>query len=273
MKKSIKLLIIIIGLVLITGCAKIPIFDAPPTPTPSDKPDKEVEITITHDEVELMEIISNIVFDVEKENQDVASLTDEKKSEIARQLINKFVEGKGYTDVTGTEMLNEFKKYFGTNQTINFTDIKCFVQHNNSDEQILMYFDKALDKYVENNKHPGHGGGGVKFIGSEFDFDNVKVEGNKYIYNVKVLYYGDALCHDVGPCDYGKGYKSYTDAKNGRNSLIDIDNSKEYWITYSDFPSLELDKLMKDYRDRLDTYSFIFEKENNNLVFKEYKKA
>ena len=226
------------------------------------------KVTVTEQDMETFKKVSEAIFNVEKEELKIKDLTPEENGKIA-------VEFYGYfTDTSGTEMTKNFRKYFGEDLKVEYGDIMCPWDHGSKEENIMLYFDKEKDRYVYNDKHPGHGGGGVEFIGNELAFDSLDIVADEYHYKVKALFYGQAMCHDVGPCDYGKAYKNYSDAKNETNSLTEIDNNSKYVEKdYNDFPITHLDKVIEDYKDKLDTYEFIFVREKNNLVFKEYKKA
>ena len=221
---------------------------------------------ITKEQISTMEKISKLAFDTKEESLKIEDMSDELKTNIAKQLVS-------YTnETTGTEMINAFQKYFGKNQTIEFTDMKCWIDHGSEDQNTIYFFDKEKDKYVYNEKHPGHGGGGAEFYGNIQGFDNVEVDGDEYHYNAKILFYGIGVCGDIGGCQYGKAYKSYSDAKNGTNPIVDIDNTNKYWEDY-DLPKLNEETLLEDNRGSLETYTFVFKIEDGNLIFKEYYKA
>lgn len=226
-------------------------------------------IKITAEDMETMEKVSDLAFVIDKDSLEVKNYTEKQKAEIARNTAEN-----GYLSTTGTEMTKTFQKYFGKDQTVTFDDINCFMTHSNADEQVLFIFDKNQDKYIYNDKHPGHGGGGNAHYEYKIGFDSVEVKGDTIQYKVKVLFYGQVLCQDIGPCEYGKAYKTYNDAKNDTNILVDIENSK--YTTKdpeTDFPITDLDSLFKDYKDSLNTYTFTFNKEDSRLVFSSYKKA
>ena len=262
MKK--KLLIIpalLLGVSTLTGCSF--------TKEKVKEPTLVEKVVVTSEEEKTLEKISKLVFNVEKEELKVNDLTGEEKGSLAVEL----TEGR-FLDTSGSEMTSLFKKYFGDGQKPEYGDIKCFMKHEKESEQTLYYFDKDKDKYVYNEEHPGHGGGGNAFIGSEEVFDSLEIIDKEYHYKAKVLFYGTAMCHDIGPCEYGKAYKSYSSAKNETDPLTTIDNNNKY--SEEDYmtglPIVHLDKVIEDYKDQLDTYEFIFVKEHNNLVFKEYHK-
>ena len=263
MKKILYLLMTILLVVGLTGCSLLNRDKKPTEPTATTQPET---IAMTEADLKDLENLSKIAFVEEKESLTPADYTEEQKSEIARRLVSN------YSETTGKEMEKNFQKYFGEGLTVEFQDIKCFMDHHNEEEQTLYYFDKEQDKYVYNDKHPGHGGGGVDFIGTEMVFDSIEIKGNNYIYNMKILFYGPGMCYDTGGCRYGSGYKSYSDSSNQTNALLDIDNSK-YMVDFYGPPSLEKDKLMEDYKGQLDTYGFVFERVDGHFVFKEYKKA
>lgn len=257
-RKITTLILLILTIGIVTGCEKT-----------KEEPQeiKKEKMEVTYNEMATMEKISKQVFNGEKDNLKVEDLDDAAKSEIARNLPDN-----GYLDKSGSELTKLFQKYFGANQTITFEDVKCQVDHHSEEENYIYHYDKEQDKYVYNEKHPGHGGGGVEFIGKEIELEKLEVIGDEYIYSAKFLFYGPALCHDVGSCDYGKAYGSYKDAKNQTNPLLEIDNNPKYAIFTGDLPIINFKEILKDTKEKLDTYQFKFVKEDGQLIFKEYKK-
>ena len=258
MKKYTKLLLLFLLTITLTGCRFL-------KPKPVVEPTSEpVKVMITSADIETMEKARDAIFDVEKESLKVSDLTDAERGAVARKLVVY------YQEKSGTEMAKEYNKYFGEGEVV-FEDIPCFEKHNKEEEQTLLIFDKEQDKYITNPNHPGHGGGGQVSTQVKMIADSYSVDGETYIYNAKVLFYGPFWCYDVGGCEYGKAYKSAKDAKNETNPLADI--SANYMKETDGPPTADIDKVMEDVKDKLDTYQFIFEKIDGNLVFKEYKKA
>ena len=255
--KRIKYILLIICLILITGCSII---------KQNQTPTKNTKTTITFEEMKTMEKVTRVILDDERESLKISDLTDEERGKIAINLVDN------YTETSGTEMTKNFQKYFGENTTVTYKDIPCFMKHDNPEEQTMLIFDKEKDKYVYNDKHPGHGGGGNVSTQTMVELESMEVEGDTYTYNAKVLFYGPFWCHDTGGCEYGKAYKTGKDLKNETNPLVDI--TKEYTKeNYEGLPETDMDKVMEDYKEKLDTYQFIFEKTSKGLIFKEYKKA
>lgn len=258
MKKFKTLLLLLLLTITLTGCNLL-------KPKPINEPTKEPEkVSITSADIETMEKARDAIFNVEKESLKVSDLTDAERGEVARRLVVY------YQERSGSEMTKEFNKYFGEGEVV-YEDIPCFAEHSKEEEKTLYIFDKEQDKYITNPNHPGHGGGGKVTTQVKMILDSYSVEGDSYVYNAKVLFYGPFWCHDVGGCEYGKAYKSATDAKNETNPLADI--SANYMVTGDGPPTADMDKVMEDVKDKLDTYKFIFEKQDGKLIFKEYKKA
>ena len=258
MKKYQKLCLLLLLTITLTGCNLL-------KPKPNNEPTKKPEqATITSTDIATMEKASEAIFNTEKESLKVSDLTDKERGEVARNLAVNFQEK------SGSEMAKEFNKYFGEGEVV-YEDIPCFEKHTSEEEQTLFIFNKEQDKYIFNPKHPGHGGGGKVSTQVKMILDSYAIEGDSYIYNAKILFYGPFWCHDVGGCEYGKAYKSATDVKNEVNALADI--SANYMVEGDGPPTADMDKVMEDVKDKLDTYQFIFEKQNGNLIFKEYKKA
>lgn len=234
----------------------------------NQKPATIEKETITEEEQEKMEKVAKIVFSYEDESVTAEDLTAEEKINMTLALNEKNIEA------TGTELKETFKEYFGSKIKLEFPNIKCFMEHETEEQNIRYRFNKSLDKYVYNDNHPGHGGGNSKPYGSYLETKKVNVKSGKYSLTAPVIFYGGKVCYDVGGCKYEAAYKSYDDAKNKSNPLVSLEfDNKTYWTSNGDeFPIFEEEKLYNDYKDKLDTYTFVFEKEDGNLIFKSYKK-
>lgn len=262
MRKKLLLVLVLLIALACTGCS---------LKTREKRPTIAEEVTVTEEDMETFKKVSEAIFDVEKEELKIDDLTPAEKGELA---IKVYEDGGYYTMATGKAFKKNFEKYFGTGHEIEFEDIPCFIDHGSKEENIMLYFDENQDKYVYNEAHPGHGGGGNPFIGSRMTFDSLGIIGDEYHYTTRVLFYGTAMCHDIGPCDYGKAYKSYIDAKNEINPLVEIDNNEKYVDNdpMAQFPTVDIDQVVEDYKEKLETYEFVFVREGNNLIFKEYFK-
>ncbi|MBR3210693.1 MAG: hypothetical protein IKF71_02010 [Bacilli bacterium] len=254
--------IIIIPLLLLTGL----LLTGCDIGTKKTKVQEVPQVSITAEEMKDLERVSELVFTMENESLKTEDLTEAKKAEIARRL------QKDFTSVSGTKMEEDFKKYFGRDQFVLFDNIPCGMEHENEEENIMLFFDNEQDRYVYNDKHPGHGGGWSDTISFEMSFDNITVIGKEYHYDVKVFFFGKYGCGDVGTCTWGKAYKTYEDAKNGTNPMIDIDNNRDYMKDTSGPPQADLSIVMEDIRENLDTYEFVYKKVDGYPVFQSYSK-
>lgn len=258
--KLLFITVLLLSVTLITGCSLT---------KNEPKEAKEKNVVITNEDMKIFTTAAEAVFKVEKEKLTMNDLTAKEKGSIATSLpeINMY-------ESSGPQMIETFQKYFGKDQKVEFGDIKCGDDHGSEEANIMLIYDKEKEKYVYNDKHPGHGGGGIKFVGHELTFDSVVVKGDTVEFKEKVLFYYPGLCHDIGPCEYGKAYKTYTDAKNETNPLTDIDNNDKYTKTdyLTDMKMAEIDKVVEDYRNDLVTYTFTFVKEDGHYIFKEYHK-
>ena len=213
-----------------------------------------------------MGILARLVFHVEKEYLTIEDLTDLEKVNIAVSLSNKDAD-----ESTGEELNTIFKNNFGNNQTLNFVDIKCPYDHGSEEANTMYKYDSTQNKYVK-GKHGGHGGSISNEIAKELSSINVISENNQYHYQAKVLYYELEKCPDVGPCTYGSAYKTYKDAINKTNELVKIKDNEKYTSYLQDnFPVVHIDKIMEDYKKQLLTVDFVFEEQDNNIIFKYYK--
>ena len=236
----------------------------------NNKPVKEEKLTVTDEQKENMMNVVKAVFEVEKEKLEVKDITDERKINIAMELTGLKYNSDRIT-VTGTQMSEIFRNNFGKDQTLTFVPIKCNEDHGSEEANNMLIFDKAQDKYVFNDKHPGHGGGG-SYYGAQLGFDNMETTKDTVKYNVKVLFYGKAVSFDTGGMRYGNGYKTYKDSKEGKNQIVQIDDNSKYTVQQDGPPYTDIDAVFSDYKDQLDTYTFTFVKEDDNLIFKSYSK-
>lgn len=259
MKKRLIGIFILLGIVgLCGGC-----FDKVEDKSNNSNTKKE-KVIIDYKDIKTLENLVNIAFINEKEKLKVEDYTDEQKIDIANRLV-----GKTYQDTTGTELINEFKKHFGSDQ-LKFIDIKCNIDHGSDEENIMYKYDSNQDKYIYNDNHPGHGGSGAT-IGSLFSFDSIEKTKDGYKMNTGVLFYdGDGF--DTGPFGYGNAYKSYNDAKDKKNALVKIEGNEKYQVYNDEIPTYDMDKVLDDYKEQLDIYTFTFDVIDGNIVFKKYSK-
>lgn len=231
--------------------------------------DEEEETDATNEESENMKKVAERVFHTDKETYSTSMMDNQEKLEIAFT----FAPGT-WEQATGTQIKEEFHKLFGKNTSLELTDIYCDHPLHNNEKVVLYAYDQNTDKYAYGTEHGGHGAStGEKIVGSYVFGDKATVKGDKYYYYAKVVFFNDVLCGDTGGCSYNKAFGSYADAKNVSNPLVDLASDVNYQITSeSGLTSPNFDKIYVDYKDKLSTYVFEFEKEDNNLVFKNYKK-
>ena len=245
MKKKLIIIMTLLLVVTITGCKK--------------KEKEEEGFTLTLEDSETMKKVSNLAFVIDKDSIKVEDYTNEEKEVIARQMVDNILES------TGEEMRLEFQKYFGKDQTVEFHDIPCW-----NDPYALYIFNNETDKYESNPDHPGHGGEGKVTTQKLMGTPNLTIDGNTIYYDTKVLFYGPFYC-SYGECNYGKLYKTYQDAINETNPIIEIKDT-EYYIMNAEGPATaNLETVVDDYKDKANTYRFTFVKEKDKLTFKEYK--
>ena len=212
-----------------------------------------------------MEKIAKLVFVESKKNLKAEDLTADQKINIALQLTD------GGYEASGEDLRNNFKKYFGSDIKLEFPNIKCGMEHESEDQNYMYIFDKEKDKYVYNEKHPGHGGGTANSYSSYLEGKTATVTSNKYVLEAPVIIYGGVYCDDVSGCHYEAAYKTYDDAKNKTNALVDLTKNETYWTGPENEPQkFEEKKLYDDYKDKLNSVKFVFEKDGDNLIFKSY---
>lgn len=240
----------------------------------TDKIEK-TEPTISYQDLRIMESISEYVFEVDKDNLKVSDITGEQKIHLVTT-IGWLLEGKEGGSApnlfTGEELTNIFHKYFGKNEKLEFVDIKCKMNHNSEEENVIYRYDEGQGKYVYNDLHPGHGGGGNAYQ-SYMDLEKIEITNNGYQYQTKVVFYDGGSTGDTGRYLFDNAYKTYQDATAHQNAVSSIKGNTKYVTeNYMGETVFQEEKLFQDIRNQLNTYTFEFEKEGDHLIFKGYSK-
>lgn len=234
------------------------------TPKPKEEKEEVIENATDAEKAE-MEKIAKLVFVESKKSLKAEDLTADQKISIVVQLTD------GGYEAPGEELRNTFKKYFGSSIKLEFPDIRCGMEHESEEQNAMYIFDKGKDKYVYNEKHPGHGGGIVDSYGSYLEGKKATFINKKYTLEAPVIIYGGVSCDDVMGCQNGAAYKTYEDAVNKTNALVILTNNEKYFTGPVDEPPIfEEVKLYNDYKEQLNTVKFEFEKDEDNLIFKSY---
>ena len=157
-------------------------------------------------------------------------------------------------EIKKSEVEDVIKKYFG-NVNLKHEDIECAMEHENNKE---LYFYKD-DKYVQNEKHGGHGGSGG--ISAASFYVSGEVDKNIVTANYKILY--SNFCGDT--CMLNKYYRTYNDSLNDKNPVLEGDDS-------SDDPGVNLtESLYKSVEEKVPVTTFTFEKTDDGYILKSVK--
>ncbi len=245
----------------------------------SNKEDKKEEVQekeiedkeITVVEISEMKHLSEVIFkDVDE--LEFEDLKNQEKLNMAIELV-----GKPIDEVKGQELIDAVHKYFGEDATLELEDIDCFEDHGGDGDELYLY-SESKDRFVYNDKHPGHGGGG--FTGLMTFFDSVKYNDDEYHFIIG-MYYSNTACDDICPPHFktnGKIYKTYEDFKAGGNYILDAAKDKSlymYGSEYDDYYGNEYiydwEKIYEKVRDDVKKYDFTFKKVNGSFVFVNYK--
>lgn len=161
-------------------------------------------------------------------------------------------------DSFSLEEINEIiNSYFG--RIIDGEDIKCLTLNNS---EVVYFFDEDTNKFNKNEEHSGHGGGdGTPYVLNrivDFTYD-----GSKYVVEVKKAF---SIVPDTGFAT--NFYRTYKDLKDGKNKLFDVDiiesvDGKLYVYPWQEFEKIADDKLV--------TYEYVFEYNDDELVLVSYK--
>lgn len=172
-----------------------------------------------------------------------------------------FIDEK-YDEEFSLDRVNEItKKYFG--KEITGEDVPC----PECVDIMLFLYDKDKKVFKNNEEHGGHGISGLHKPNIINRIIKIQNDGNKYTVLVK-----KAFCVLEGHTGYCTAYhKSYDDALNGNNTLFDIelDENEELDEAYEYYhPETEFNKISND---NLNTYTYTFEKnDNNEFIFSSY---
>lgn len=286
MKK--KIIIVLISIIVLGGVFAGGYFfanskKAKDNPVPEEKVEEKAEEIFDKEVTD-----NNYITTMKKVSETVfyRTIKDESKSfeeidNISKLQIIDHLSGKSFDKVTTKELNGILHKYFGNNQSVKFENIKCeVVDHKDPEEAYYYIYDSKEGRYIVNPKHPGHGGGApsaFSFLSEYYDYSFKALtneKNDKYVLEVKMMFYDNQNVGDIGPSEIKGAYKSYKDLEDGK-FLDTIEGNKEYeTIDEEGVPHYDLDKVYKNNLDKLDTYVFEFEKENDNLIFtKYYKKA
>lgn len=178
--------------------------------------------------------------------------------EIIKFVLN-FIDEK-YDSEFSLNRVNELaEKYFG--KKVDGEDVPCI----ECDNVMLFIYDKDKQVFKLNEEHGSHGVSGIYYPYVLNRITSIENDSNMYTVTVK-----KAFCVNKGETGYCTDYfKSYEDAINRNDVLFEINDTENLMeaIDYY-YPEVEFNKISND---KLNTYTYIFEKESNdNFVLKSY---
>lgn len=279
-KKSIRWIILLVVLILIIlGLVGYILIDKKiinfKTANDQLEEQKQKEETITEEEQSKMLAFAKAAFEDET-GIEVDDLDNETKINIISLL-----KDKSLTDLSGTEIKNEYYKYFGEKEELELVNITCpaaNILNHSGDAKYLFVYDKEADSYIYNPTHQGHGGGaGAKSYISYVYQDKAIKEKDIYKLKVKVYYTNNPAYHNDtwGPLSNMKVYKNQEDTISEENFIVDAYLNDNYCQPkedemFGEIYECDYDKIYEGVKDDLNTYIFEFVKENDNLIFKRY---
>lgn len=280
-KKNIGGIILVVILIfLIIGLISYILIDKNIIKFGAEKEDEIVEEkdkTLSDTEKSKLFALADIIFN-DEDSLNVEDIDNQTKLNIALKL-----NESNFLEISGQQLINTYHDYFGQNQEITLENIKCpgsdALQHT-GDAQYLYLYDKNTDSFINNPNHPGHGGGGSAkpYINYKY-IETSSVDDDIYKLNLKIYFVQNPCMGDtcLGLPNDVKVYKSYNDAVKEEGYIVDATVNENYCTIsetvsneYSKFYECDYDKIYEGVKDDLNTYTFEFIKENNNLIFKRY---
>lgn len=203
---------------------------------------EEEKVNIINDATSFIDKnISGLYMYFNKSYKDINDLNNQTKLWISYWLLKDDMNSKTMLDYTSDEILAEMRKIFGSNYNITFEDIKAY------DDYVMYEYNKTT-KYYE---YVGGGSGASALLNVRNDFYKFEVVDDKYYITYKPLFYMISEYLDLGEID-----------------IVDIKYKK---ISKFNFTDYDMDIIVSDedyqnYKDSISSITYIFEKENDNLV-------
>lgn len=253
-----KLIVIFLMMFLIIGCAK-------DNDVKHILVDKISDVELTQEELTK---ISNIIEVLPEETKySIKDASNQDKLYFAFSLLrleNTDLENhtiKPYNTNKQT-ITDAIKKYFGNSIEVTMEDYKCRDCQNN-----ILY---TYDSLSESFKETYHGHGTFEAMQAKAII-STKKRGNQYLIEVVKVYAGPVS--DIYFEYPTKLYKSETDAFRDENMVLDIKNNADYcaYDASQDWVTCDLEKVAVNEKELFNTYTYIFNIENNLPVFVEFK--
>lgn len=226
--------------------------------------DKSVETfnentsTLTNKEINsLMNLINIydsyiITFDGKK---DLRTLTDKEKINFIDRLpinVKNKLNLDFNTGVSLDKVKKVLKKYFGPSTTFNPVNSPCFL-----DDGDYLIYDSNMKMYKADNDYHAHGSYEPLSIENYYVESKRIVDGDKLIYSI-------TLKKSFAYPNTSSYFGSYTDLVNNKNLVVDLYEEDK------DYKSSDINTLIEPYKDKLTSYTYIFETkdsiENSYLI-------
>lgn len=227
-----------------------------------DNTDNKTEkntVVVSQDEIDtIMDIIDKLP---NKDSLDIESLKKMDNQDKLKLAMNfRETKAEDSNSFKGKDLKDALIKMFGSDLDIKLESYKCGMDHENDE---LYIYNEKTDTFTYNDKHLGHGVAGDSTIDTAYNyFVSYETESNNIIFKVKKIFEGSA--GDIyNSCQFYK-IGINTDDKDARKNTNYCKKVDEY--NYE----CDCDKIYEDEKANLKTYTYIFEKENNNFVFKSY---
>lgn len=246
------------------------------------EPVEEVIEKVTKEEEQEMFKTAELVYN-DTEKLDALDIDNQDKLNIALKLSGK----NSFEEVKGKELINTYHKYFGKDSTIELENIICpgasvvsSTDLHAGDKKYLLLYNSEDDSFHYNPNHLGHGGGmGTKsYLSYKYVLDS-KIEKKVYKLNIKVYYMQNPCPTDtcINLLSDAKIYKNLEDTTNQDSFVIDASINEKYCSINQSFSSsgsnyydCDYDAIYEGLKEELNTYTFEFKKEKENLVFTKY---
>lgn len=246
MKKWTYFLLLFLSLFMVTSCAK-----------KEDSKEKVESRELKENEKDtLMNLVDELKYmDYFGESFAVDSLSNQQVLRTSYEIL-KIKNDTNEDEVSFASLKEIAKDYF--DYDLKEEDLRCDINiHSENDKDginILLYNEKT-GKYVENDSHLGHGGGGLHSLIYNYYVDG-NVKENQYTIVVYKLFsdiLGDIYEEEV------YYYASYENASSSKDKLF----KKGFYD--------ELDNEYESYKDKLIKYTYTFNYVDDHYVLEEYK--
>lgn len=212
---------------------------------------KELTDTIMNNNLE-------VIASLEKDVDNINTLSNKDKLSVAFPYV--FDKTKdAYENGIDTKLFDEYyKNAFNTSIYWNKEDIDC-----TCDKKLFLY-DKEKEKYVYNEQHLGHG----VFSINPYYKKVLEVLKKNETYVIKMSYiwgYFDGLSTT------NTGYPTHNDVLNNTNKLFEIDIPEEDVNDINYYALKEIENNYDNYKDKLHTYVYTFEKVDNNYLLSSFR--